>query len=371
MFLIASCFAFFSEYELRRTLPDLRQYTVTAKFKRSRILFWLAAIPYFIIAALRYRVGTDYLTYIQIQIPQLLQGNDARLKFEYLYQFVIKIGMSLGGTQVVFALTHLIFLFFIWKAVQFFSTDYVISLFIFMFGCYYNLSLNIMRQSIAMAIFLMATVYIVRSSPVKYVVTVIGAMLFHKTAIIYLPMYLLSKIKVRERMAICTVIVLGVLASPIRKVLVWLTDITGVYASYFNSRYDVLDRQWDLILFNLFILLMYAYLHHFFSKATPGWVYEHTLISKVNEERFNNLFFNLQVIATAFAGLSSVIPNSTRIIMMFSLGQIIYVPYLIQKIRDVALRRWFLLVFIFCYVGIFIRLIIMKNLGETLPYQFI
>ncbi|WP_415579088.1 EpsG family protein, partial [Lactiplantibacillus plajomi] len=148
MFLIASCFAFFSEYELRRTLPDLRQYTVTAKFKRSRILFWLAAIPYFIIAALRYRVGTDYLTYIQIQIPQLLQGNDARLKFEYLYQFVIKIGMSLGGTQVVFALTHLIFLFFIWKAVQFFSTDYVISLFIFMFGCYYNLSLNIMRQSI-------------------------------------------------------------------------------------------------------------------------------------------------------------------------------------------------------------------------------
>ncbi|RMW41812.1 EpsG family protein [Lactiplantibacillus pentosus] len=373
MFIAAEIFAFSAEHKkYHSALANLSgDVDLPASQRQGSMLLWLSAVPFLLIAALRYRVGTDYTTYVEIQIPQLLRGVDYRLKYEYLYQALIKFGMAVGGYQVVFFLTHLVLLFFVWKSFKNLSTDYFISIFIFMFGCYFNLSLNIMRQFIAMAVFLFAIKYIVQKQPIRYVGTMIVGFLFHKTAAIFLPLYLLGKIKVKERVSLILVLVIGIFSSQIRQLLVWITNMTGIYASYFDSRYDVSDQQWNLILFNLAILIVYSYMHRFLIGKTPEYVYDRTIITPENEEIFNNVLYNLQVVAALAAVLSSVIPNSTRIIFMFSIGQILYIPYLLQRVKDVKTRNWISFGLMLMYIVIFARLIWMNNLGATLPYHFI
>ncbi|MBQ0837636.1 EpsG family protein [Lactiplantibacillus pentosus] len=373
MFIAAEIFAFSAEHKkYHSALANLSgDVDLPASQRQASMLLWLSAVPFLLIAALRYRVGTDYTTYVEIQIPQLLRGVDYRLKYEYLYQALIKFGMAVGGYQVVFFLTHLVLLFFVWKSFKNLSTDYFISIFIFMFGCYFNLSLNIMRQFIAMAVFLFAIKYIVQKQPIRYFGTMIVGFLFHKTAAIFLPLYLLGKIKIKERVSLILVLVIGVFSSQIRQLLVWITNVTGIYASYFDSRYDVSDQQWNLILFNLAILIVYSYMHRFLIGKTPKYVYDRTIITPENEEIFNNVLYNLQVVAALAAVLSSVIPNSTRIIFMFSIGQILYIPYLLQRVKDVKTRNWISFGLMLMYIIIFARLIWMNNLGATLPYHFI
>lgn len=373
MFIAAEIFAFSAEHKkYHSALANLSgDVDLPASQRQASMLLWLSAVPFLLIAALRYRVGTDYTTYVEIQIPQLLRGVDYRLKYEYLYQALIKFGMAVGGYQVVFFLTHLVLLFFVWKSFKNLSTDYFISIFIFMFGCYFNLSLNIMRQFIAMAVFLFAIKYIVQKQPIRYFGTMIVGFLFHKTAAIFLPLYLLGKIKVKERVSLILVLVIGIFSSQIRQLLVWITNMTGIYASYFDSRYDVSDQQWNLILFNLAILIVYSYMHRFLIGKTPEYVYDRTIITPENEEIFNNVLYNLQVVAALAAVLSSVIPNSTRIIFMFSIGQILYIPYLLQRVKDVKTRNWISFGLMLMYIVIFARLIWMNNLGATLPYHFI
>jgi hypothetical protein len=373
MFIVAEIFAFTAEYKKYHSkLANLSgAVDLTASQRQASMLLWLSAVPFLLIAALRYRVGTDYATYVEIQIPQLLRGVDYRLKYEYFYQVLIKFGMAVGGYQVVFFLTHLVLLFFVWKSFKNLSTDYFISIFVFMFGCYFNLSLNIMRQFIAMAVFLFAIKYIVQKQPIRYFGTMIVGFLFHKTAAIFVPLYLLGKIKVKERVSLILVLVIGIFSSQIRQLLVWITNVTGIYASYFDSRYDVSDQQWNLILFNLAILLVYSYMHRFLIGKTPQYVYDRTIITPESEEIFNNVLYNLQVVAALAAVLSSVIPNSTRIIFMFSIGQILYIPYLLQRVKDVKTRNWISFGLMLMYIVIFARLIWMNNLGATLPYHFI
>lgn len=373
MFIVAEVFAFTAEYKKYHSkLANLSgAVDLTASQRQASMLLWLSAVPFLLIAALRYRVGTDYTTYVEIQIPQLLRGVDYRLKYEYFYQVLIKFGMAVGGYQVVFFLTHLVLLFFVWKSFKNLSTDYFISIFVFMFGCYFNLSLNIMRQFIAMAVFLFAIKYIVQKQPIRYFGTMIVGFLFHKTAAIFVPLYLLGKIKVKERVSLILVLVIGIFSSQIRQLLVWITNVTGIYASYFDSRYDVSDQQWNLILFNLAILLVYSYMHRFLIGKTPQYVYDRTIITPESEEIFNNVLYNLQVVAALTAVLSSVIPNSTRIIFMFSIGQILYIPYLLQRVKDVKTRNWISFGLMLMYIVIFARLIWMNNLGATLPYHFI
>lgn len=373
MFIVAEIFAFTAEYKKYHSkLANLSgAVDLTASQRQASMLLWLSAVPFLLIAALRYRVGTDYATYVEIQIPQLLRGVDYRLKYEYFYQVLIKFGMAVGGYQVVFFLTHLVLLFFVWKSFKNLSTDYFISIFVFMFGCYFNLSLNIMRQFIAMAVFLFAIKYIVQKQPIRYFGTMIVGFLFHKTAAIFVPLYLLGKIKVKERVSLILVLVIGIFSSQIHQLLVWITNVTGIYASYFDSRYDVSDQQWNLILFNLAILLVYSYMHRFLIGKTPQYVYDRTIITPESEEIFNNVLYNLQVVAALAAVLSSVIPNSTRIIFMFSIGQILYIPYLLQRVKDVKTRNWISFGLMLMYIVIFARLIWMNNLGATLPYHFI
>lgn len=374
MFIISEIFAAVSMYFNIRTNANsilVDKKLIDIKMFWARLFLWLAAVPFFVVAAARYRVGTDYSVYLDLQIPQILRGVDYKLKYEYLYQILIKFGVSLGNTQWVFILTHLILLFFVWLSLKKLSIDYRFSIFIFMFGAFYNVSLNTMRQFIGIAIFMYAIKFILQRDLLKYVALIIVAFMFHKTSILFLPLYWLPLLKIDEVMGVIVIILSTALSEVIRKIMIKLTSMVGIYTNYFNSQFDSNHKQWDFIIVNVAILVLIIFIKKFLIEKNSDKKVEKIFKNAQEEKIFNHLMSSLQILTATICALSSIIPNSTRIIFMFAVGQIFYLPYLVSKIKNSNVRLIVILLIVVIYMIAFGRLILIKNIGETLPYNFI
>lgn len=361
---------YFSQNQISESLILEKRY-IDINTLFSRIFLWISALPFLYVAGARYRVGTDYDVYLNLQIPQLLRGVDYKLEYEYLYQLLIKFGVSLGNTQWVFILTHVVFLFFLWKSIQDLSTNKAMSIFIFMFGSFYNLSLNTMRQFIAMAVFMYALKHIFNRNFIKYFLWITVAFMFHKTAILFLPLYFLPRLKINDYLGVALVPLSMVLSEIIRKIIVKLTSVIGIYSSYFSGQFDVHVIQWVFLLFNMCILCLIIAMRKFLDNTNSEDVFRNTIITVKNRGVFETTLFNLQLLATIISAISSIIPNSTRIIFMFSIGQIIYVPYLLSKLKNKNTRNILTVVICLIYIIMFVQIIVGRNMGQTLPYNFI
>ncbi len=114
----------------------------------------LAFLVIFIPGAIRYYVGIDYTTYSLYQIPAVL-SNRPNVKVESLYRLVIKFGYWLGGQnsyQMIFFLTNLLIVSFLFLYIANVSSYRWLSIIIFMSFGFFFFSLSGMRQSIGVII---------------------------------------------------------------------------------------------------------------------------------------------------------------------------------------------------------------------------
>ena len=336
------------------------------RFNSRNIGLWLSAIPFFVVAAIRYNVGTDYIQYSILHIPRVLNGTSTSI--ELLYQYVIKIGYWIDGTQGIFALTHLLLIFFIWKHMISYSKNLALSIYIFMFGIFYNSSLNLMRQFLAMSICLYALKYIYTKKFWKYLICIIVAGFFHRLAFVMIIFYWCDHIKVNIRKSIIAIIICTLISTPLRNLLIRFTEIFGVYTNYIDTKYDYGTTQIDFLLCELLIFCLA-------NVCTMQASTNRFSIFKVNvQESIKgqvNVLNCFQLVTVLTAALSSIIPNSSRVILLFSLCQITYVPLVLECVIDKRQRFFMSSLFIVLYILIFWRFIVVRGMGETLPYQTI
>lgn len=334
------------------------------KFKVN-LLFGIVFLIFSVLAGIRYYVGTDYETYTLFQIPETLSGVQRGHEVEFLYKYIIYFGNWLGSYQWIFAITHVIFLFFILAYIRENSKNYSFSVFIFMSSTLFAFSLNGMRQSIATAIFLYAVKYIKKNNLIKYMIFIVIAILFHKSAMIYIPFYLLSYVDLRsyKKMPIVLFItlILTVSSKPIYSLLYKLSFKYGFYSKFFNSQYDQgVQFNWMyflMLLINVVIVLSF-YLFVSNDDATL-------------EELDNKVEFNIQVIALFFSAVSFVVPGAFRMFYMFNPIQLTLVPNMLSKISDKRLRLVIKCTIVLLYIVLYGYLIMRLNQNEILPYQTI
>lgn len=89
------------------------------------------------------------------------------------------------------------------------SETFTFSMAIYM-ALFYKSTFNTMRQWIACAILLFAFSYITEGKKVKYIICCLTAMLFHSTAILLLPMYLILKFNDRMIKKECIILGIGI-----------------------------------------------------------------------------------------------------------------------------------------------------------------
>ncbi|WP_057874629.1 EpsG family protein [Loigolactobacillus rennini] len=337
------------------------------------LLFAFISAIYIVLAGIRYQVGTDYTTYLKFQIPKALGlVHRSGYNVEFLYQKLIEIGGYFGSYQLIFLLTHILIIVFCFMYIWTRSTNYALSLYIFMFSTFFNFSLNGMRQAIATTIFLFATQYIVQRAPLKYFFWIFIAILFHKSGVLYLLFYFLRFVRLKylrfyflPLLVAAPVVIVN--SDWINSILYWLSLKLGFYSRFFGSTYDGnnLFNSFNLIwiMVNLFLLFLII----FFNQRS---YWTHT----PNGDNFDNSFnldINIQVIATLFSLLSFAIPGSFRVIYLFIPIQMTLVPNLVTKIREREMRLVVTCGILFMYALLFFIIIIVWHYNVTLPYQTI
>lgn len=251
--------------------------------------FILATIILFSFTAFRFDVGWDYMAYyntIKYNVVTNIISNG-----EYFNIFLIKISNFFALTNFYFFVNAFILFYLVVKTIKSYSMDPWLSLILFIsFPLFYLNSLSVIRLFTALAISFYGFKHIKNKKFVYYVLTIIIASMFHKSAIIAFAFYFLKNIKLKRHKLMLIFILLPFISTIINNLVVRFfpryaayTKITtgqegtkaiiiflalGIVCMLLRSRITKNDCTAN-IYFNLFYVGLCIYLM-FFKQGTMG-----------------------------------------------------------------------------------------------------
>lgn len=343
------------------SLTEIKKLTEGLK----RMLVIISFMPLLLISIFRINTGTDYYVYSIKQIPQVLQGNGQPV--EYLYEKLIQFGHFLDKDSYfwIFALTHIVIFIFCVLSIFYTKVNYRLAYIFFFISTYFNISLNLMRQSISMAIFYFALYFIYKRKWKQYIILIFIGMLFHTSIIVCLPLYFLNKLPfklmtVKNISIVCLIFFL--IAMPIRSLINIVISNIPRYAAYNGNKYDNLITGLGSY-FNIFtwISLITLIIILFNLK---------TIRSNKDLSGKSSVMLSLIILTLITSFYQPIIPNANRIIYIFLFSSFLTLPYFIELI---AYKKRFLVqsLLILLFVILFYNSIVLNNTGETLPYYSI
>ena len=198
--------------------------------KRKTLSLFLSCFSLLLVAALRQFVGTDYAVYYYFKVPEVI-SNPIRLElgFSLLTYFSVVI---LGSYQWLIAGMACITCFCYWSSIFRYSKNVPLSLLIFIsLGCYYFM-LNGMRQSVAIAVFFFSIRFIEEKKLKKFLLCILFAFSFHSSALLYIPVYWLSRKHISNKWIVGVSFFLYIIYPLISSFVYPI--ILGKYAAYFG-----------------------------------------------------------------------------------------------------------------------------------------
>lgn len=243
--------------------------------------------------------------------------------------------------------------------------------FLVYFCIFYNTSLSIMRQGIAMFIIMYSLTKLEKKNYILTIIYFILAVTFHASAIMAIPMYLLIflsslnldyKKEKKIYIAIFSVLLITVIFyEPILKLLSCDLHVIPIkYYDYLNSQYvnSKIDINYTELLFKLFWICAYA-ICVFFN------------IDKFKKHEYKvNIYFAFLLIDFIVLPISFKISNASRITFYYGIpGLILLIPYLINSLKNTDIKQ------LIPKIGMFAMLlfywfysVILYGASNTYPY---
>lgn len=284
--------------------------------KVYRVYAVLSFLPFFIVSALRYEVGTDWIIY-----DDFFYGiNEGTKSFkEPLFNLLNKvIYMFSEDSQFLFIAIAALSLGFTFAAIYKQSKYIPFSILVFFLSVFYFNSLNQMRQGISMSIFLFAMQYIESRDWKKYFFWVLIAIGIHFSALIYIPLYFIYgwKADLKKHIILFVGVLLGM---PVLKVvLVKLITLTP-YAWYFESMFKNDDFLLAGFVVSFVILMLMEYYNY---------------IADEEDDKMYSLAVNMQWCCVICLLCTGFIPQVSRIASAFEVGTILSIPRIVLKEKD-------------------------------------
>ena len=353
-----------------------------AKKKWIKIICCIMAVmPFFIVSAFRYDIGTDYTRRYVFDYNRTLQGIDVP-NLEILFKVIMKFCIIFTEEPyLMFAITSAIIVGFILGTSFSKSKDKILSVCIFLLGGFFFDSLNIMRQYMAMSLIFFGYQFLLKSKRwyLAYVVTVILATLIHSSAIIMLILvFLTRKMLVSWKWVLPTCVIVVLLNENLMNIIGFFVQNTK-FEAYLTGKFAQGEFSYLFVAENLVIYLIMMYIYAKNKKMD-------------NIQTQDILFLNIQALALIVMVLGSVHMLFIRIALYFSIFQVISVPYYISKIPNekvVAdlkkitknkfkfsklekyMKQVVTVVVVLCFIFAFMRTNILTNTNEVLPYKTI
>lgn len=203
------------------------------KWQRSLcrcVLFLILWIP----AAIRFDIGTDYKNYVD-----LFWGVKSELYLEWGFQFLFYTVRKLNlGVQAVFVISS----FFIYFPVCFFlRRKYFTFTIVFYILILYLSSYSIIRQALVVSVSIWAMSLYLDGKTLRSIFVVAFATLFHSSAFLILPLFLIAKIKLNRMLLLGLLFVGGFFLYKFNFIeLIFGSDLflDSSYGGYANSSFN-------------------------------------------------------------------------------------------------------------------------------------
>lgn len=292
-------------------------------FKTKNFLYWGCAIVLIVLSAVRdYTVGADTLNYCQgyRYIQQLSFGNAMKFGWEQGYVAINwLLGQFFGNerTLLVFMATFILMPIFIWIKRE--SKNPLLSLIVFVGMGMWNSSMFILRQWCAMAILTFSYKYIKERRFAPFILLVLIAMMFHRTAAIFILAYFIEGVSINKASVFFSIplsIAIGLLGGKILGILNRFARISE--GGNFNGGASMLIVLW------LCVIVTFV--------CFKGLVPEKL-----------EFYFKLVFLAAFLQPIAFTFSNWARIVAYFSISLVVFLPNLIEDLtasntRNVKLK---------------------------------
>lgn len=216
-----------------------------------------------------------------------------------------------------------------------------------LFG-FYTFTFSAMRQALAMGITVLAFLCIPKKRPVRFVLLVLLAMMFHKTAIIFLPMYWLRYLKISWG-SVFLFLVIGILIYIFKSpILAFLNENASNY--YAEQETGGMFQ----FLFIMLILISTVVMQEQFRESNP----------------INSLMFFMIASTAAIFWMLKANPTLFRLYFYYYIYVIIFIPNQIKAIKSQALRWSFAAGYLFVGAYFFYTQVLAADLKLIIYYFF-
>lgn len=210
--------------------------------------------------------------------------------------------------------------------------------------------LNIMRQFLAMGIMWNSLTAIEMRKLKVFLIYLITAFFFHKTAIIFIILYCIYPIKINKKY-ICVYILLILLSVVfLDKLSFWLIEVIPKYRCYTN--YIGLKRGLNLFIF-YFIISIFVYSFYLKKKYTLE----------------NKIYVHMLFLATIFQGTAYNFGLMTRLTIYFTFSLLIILPNIVYSIRNKFFKKMSIICLII-FGLLFLCITLRNDTSKILPYLF-
>ena len=316
----------------------------------NRKAFWIPLLVLVFFASIRsHLVGTDTGAYTS-NFRNSLNSDYYyfREELEYGYQFfeysLLKITHNYFWLFFISSLIVVGSYLYIFKKE---SQDYLLSIFIFITFGFYLFYFNGLRQGLAMAIVALATPYLINKKFLKYVLIVIIASFFHKTALIMILFYLFIHLKMKFELK-ATFVFLGsfLVSGP---VVQYLGSVNEKYSGYAEVS-EVKGGYLTLFFYFLISLFIYIYYKKYNIKDNNYYVL-------MQLHTYGVLF----LIPVSMLGANPSGPQ--RLLFYFVWVSTLLIPVIFNRINKTSIYFTFILLAFFYYTMVL-------GFGNLIPYQF-
>lgn len=309
---------------------------------RKNNVFFLLVLLLICHDGLRWETGTDWDDYYKAFELCLSQPFDY---WEVGYTFVMELIRSITDRYTIFLIFHAIFVYVLiatifWK----YSPIPTLSLFFFYGAMLPVLGMN--RQYMALAICFLSIIFIIRRKLLFFLLCVFVAFLFHKSALIFIPAYFLTKSYSSKVYLLWIIVAILISFSGIIK-LIPSNFILLLYPEDYGSYVEYVDISFLSKILGIIRKLMWVAFVFFIIKR---------------QKRPNNfsLFFNLYFVSV----IGYLLLNGTLFQIIVARGFIFYtvfevfvLTYLISTLSDMRNKKIYLIL-----IALYYTFLLYKNI---------
>lgn len=331
---------------------------------RKIIYVILIILPLVLLSSFRGNVGTDTLRIYYPYFLKYIDGNTIYLGKEYGFLYFNKLCHNIFSDYSGFLFCIATLIWGCYYIELFKKEELKTNLIIYyagLFCIFFAPSLNIMRQSIACSIIFIAYRFVIEKKKVAFFIAVVIATLFHSSAILFLPMYLIycfvqgknKSIRTYIAIVLCVFIIFVFPIMFEKMSMISLFDkYTANYSGLLVSR-----ARW-----NKLIIRVPLYIGELIT------IYNHRKKIKADSVMLFYIIAIVLEIISLFFGF--YMEWAFRLAYYFSLAHIIYwgkmTMYLTSKRKKQIMTMIVVLLFIFYFLLGHVRL----NYDQIIPYAF-